>query len=103
MKKMIVGVLLLAALGAACAKAGQEPSEARAAPVSADALQKAVMAEAGLTNLTGTPVIGLADGLMKAAMVEAGITNISGTTPFEGSSSGGPHHNVGPHPFRSIR
>ena len=58
MKRIAIAVALLAALGAACAKAGAEPLEAKAA--------------------AQAQVAGLSDGLMKAAMTEAGLTNFTG-------------------------
>ena len=58
MKSIALAVAPLAALGAACTKAGQSSSgRAKAAPVA---------------------VGGLTDGLTKAAMVETGLTNFTG-------------------------
>ena len=92
MKRVVLAVTLLAALGAACAKAGREASEARSAVGVSDGVMKAAMAEAEITNFTGITVVGISDGLMKAAMLDAGITNFSGTTPSEGElPSGAPH------------
>jgi hypothetical protein len=93
MKRIAIAVALLAALGAACAKAGPESPRPRSptgqakaaaqAPVAglSDGLAKASMVEAGLTNFTGLTVDDLSDGPTKAAMVEAGLTNISGVQP----------------------
>ena len=58
MKRIAIAVALLAALGAACAKAGAETSKPQAA--------------------AQAPVVGLSDGMVKAAMTEAGLTNFTG-------------------------
>jgi hypothetical protein len=68
MKRIAIAVALLAALGAACAKAGPESPRPRSPNGQAKAAAQA-------------PVAGLSDGLAKAAMVEAGLTNISGVQP----------------------
>jgi hypothetical protein len=73
MRKFAVGFVLIAALGAACAKAGPE-STIR----SPNGKAKAAMAAAGITNLSGS-VLGLSDSLAKAALVEAGIANLTGS------------------------
>ena len=53
MKKVIVGVLLLAALGAACAKAGAEaPAPAASAVGVSDGQMKAAMVKDGVFKLT---------------------------------------------------
>ena len=75
MKRIAIAVSLLAALGAACAKAGPDSP-----PPSPDGQAKAAMAAAGVSNISGA-VVGLGDNIAKAALVEAGITNISGTAP----------------------
>jgi hypothetical protein len=103
MKRIAIAVALLAALGAACAKAGPESPRPRSpngqakaaaqAPVAglSDGLAKAAMVEAGLTNFTGITAEDLSAGLTKAAMAEAGMTNFTGVTPRGELPSGAPH------------
>jgi hypothetical protein len=126
MKKFAVGVVLLAVLGAACAKAGSdngpvpdasESSLKAASQAAADAyvgsLDQLVVgslrvasqaaADAYVESLQQSAV-DYESGLAKAALVEAGITNLSGTTTTaEGElPSGAPrpqaNPQVGPHP-----
>jgi hypothetical protein len=84
MKRIALGVALLASLGAAaCAKAGAEAprTHAGAQPAAvvslSDGVVKAAMVEAGLTKFTGITV-DLGDAKQKAAMAEAGVTNLTG-------------------------
>jgi hypothetical protein len=115
MKKFTVGVVLLAALGAACAKVGSDgpvpdanenamkAASAAAAESYVGSLEQLAVgsirasskaaADAYVESLQQS-AIDYESGQTKAAMVESGITNISGITPSAELPSGSPPPHV---------